>query len=136
MTNDKKDHPYNVNVTSNYQSGGITAHTVIVNAKPQRQLGPEARTHILETVPTTKEVVVWTTMGHEESLKLATEIFNFMKEAGYRLFGGAPMPQMFIPQLFGLRIRQEKERTEIDVGLMDGSETPTTKSPAGTRMTI
>lgn len=72
-------------------------------------------------------------MGHEESLELATEIFHFMKEAGYRLFGEAPMPQMFFPQLFGLHIKLE-DRTEILVGFMDGSKTP--EKPAGIRMTL
>jgi hypothetical protein len=120
MTADKET-TSNINVTSNYQSGGITAHTVNLNPTYQRKLGNNARKELLQNTPRNKEIVIWATMGSEEAYKLASEIFQFMKGAGYTLFGDGPFPQIFVPALYGMRVRLN-ERTEIDVGLMDESE--------------
>ncbi|UZE51147.1 hypothetical protein ONR75_11320 [Rhodopseudomonas sp. P2A-2r] len=134
MTNDQTNRP-TINVTSNYQTGGITAHTVHINSAPQRTMGAEHRNQLIREVPREKEVVIWATSGHEESHNFASEIFNFMKASGYSLYGEGPMPQMFIPQLLGVRIRVEK-RAEIDVGLMSESDKRAATAPTGIKMTL
>jgi hypothetical protein len=96
-------------------------------------LNAENRSLLLHRIPLDKEVVVWTTSGHEECYRFASEICGFMTDAGYRVFGGAPMPQMFIPQLGGVRVRIG-ERAEIDVGLMTESENA--RGSAGVKMAI
>ena len=134
MGSDKTDRP-TINITSNYQSGGITAHTVNLNAVPQRKLGPQASQQLLREVPIEKEVVVYSTVGHEESFNLACEIYSFMKVSGYRLFGGGPMPQIFFPQLLGMQILVD-ERAEISVGLMSENDRRPATPSAGIKMTI
>jgi hypothetical protein len=132
MTNHNR--ALSINITSNNQSGGITAHTVNVNSKYQRQLGDAHRKQFLLSVPRDKEVVIWATMGNEEAHNLASQIFEFLKESQYRLFGEGPLPQIFIQQFYGVRV-VVADRTSIEVGLMSESE-KMIQPVGGVRMTI
>ena len=120
MTNDKTEKP-TINITSNYQSGGITAHTVNINPTYQRALGDIVRQKLLENIPKDKLAVVWFTSGNEESFRYASEIHQFMKEAGYNVFGNGPTLQIFLEPLYGLRV-SVGGNADISVGIMSDAE--------------
>jgi hypothetical protein len=105
-------------VTSNYQSGGITAGSVHINPKIQRVLGQSMRQKILQNVPRDKLVVIWATHGDEESYKYASEIFQFMKSEGYNLFGNGPSNQIFLMPAYDFTMVPGKDKTELIVGIL------------------
>jgi hypothetical protein len=111
----------NQNVTSTYQTGGITAHTVNF-ANPRRIMGSTLKKQILDKMPRDKQIVIWSVAGNEETHAFATEIFNFMKEKGFDLFGEAPFGNIFLTPPKGILLREEGERRELDVGFPDGAE--------------
>lgn len=112
----------NVYVTSHNQSGGITAQNVHVNTPTQRVMGESLKAGLLNAVPKNKLVVVWGTMGNHESYVLASEIYAFLKKNGFQLFGDSAQQQMFITPLHGIRVREEEQSFNVEVGLPDGSE--------------
>jgi hypothetical protein len=111
-----------INITSNFQSGGITAHTVNVTPHFQRVLGDGIREKLLLNVPREKLAVVWATSGDEESYKYAVEIFDFMKAKGFNLFGSAPVNNIFTAPMYGVTVNPQDEKTEIYVGILSDSE--------------
>jgi|GEM_PF-2142787 len=112
----------NINVTSNYQSGGITAHTVNVSPRFQRALGDNIRQKLLQNVSRQKLTVVWATHGDAESYKYATEIFDFLKLKGFNLFGSTPVNNIFTEPVYGVTVTHQDEKTEIYVGILSDSE--------------
>src|SRR5947209_325888 len=111
----------NQNVTSTYQTGGITAHTVNFG-NPRRVMGPKLKKQILDEMPRDKQIVIWSVDGNEETHAFATEIFKFMREKGYDLFGEAPFANIFLTPPKGIVLREEGGRRELDVGFPDGTE--------------
>jgi hypothetical protein len=126
MTTDKET-PSNINITSNYQSGGITAHTVNVNPRFQRVLGDDIRKKILQNVPRQKLTVVWATHGDQESFRYANEIFQFLKASGFNLFGDGPHGNIFTQPLYGVTVTPRDDKTEIYIGMLSESEKPAGK---------
>lgn len=118
----KKSEAGNVSITSYNQSGGITAQHVHVNPKMQRVMGAGLKSGLLAKVPRNKRIVVWSSMGIEESYILANEIFSFLKNNGFTVFGESAFQQMFTTPLRGIRVYEEGENFNIEVGLPDGSE--------------
>lgn len=112
----------NVYVTSHNQSGGITAQNVHVNARMQRVMSDNLKSDLLNAVPRNKRVVVWSSMGSQEAHMLATEIFAFLRSGGFQVFGNSAHQQMFVTPLHGIRLREEGENFNVEVGLPDGSE--------------
>jgi hypothetical protein len=111
-----------INITSNYQSGGITAHTVNVSPRFQRALGDSIRQKLLQNISRQKLAVVWASHGDEESYKYAAEIFDFLKLEGFNLFGSAPVNNIFIEPVYGVIVTPRDEKTEIYVGILSDSE--------------
>ncbi|KRQ03498.1 hypothetical protein [Bradyrhizobium manausense] len=112
----------NVYVTSHNQSGGITAQNVHVNTPVQRVMGDNLKSGLLKAVPRNKRVVVWSSMGSQEAHVLANEIFAFLRSSGFPVFGNSAHQQMFVTPLHGIRLREEGENFNVEVGLPDGSE--------------
>lgn len=85
MSDDKKGVGSTVNITSNYQSGGITAHTVNVGSPARHIDNPGAATfrQTLLTLPINKPVIVSHAVGDSEAIHFAHEIRAFMAANGY-----------------------------------------------------
>jgi hypothetical protein len=121
---DQKGLGGNVYITSNNQSGGVTAQNVNINARAQRVMGDNLKIGLLGQIPKDKPIVVWSLMGNEEALRYATEIFNFMKISGYNLIGNAPFSQIWTAPLYGVEVKFDPDKTHISVGFFDGTEQP------------
>jgi len=124
VSNDTEKPTGNVYVTSHNQSGGITAQSVHVNAQMQRKMGETLKKGLLANVPRNKRVVVWSSMGSQESHVFATEIFRFLRRNGFEVFGDSAHQQIFLTPLHGIELREDGENFNINVGLPDGSEKP------------
>lgn len=120
MSDDSAKPAGNVYVTSHNQSGGITAQNVHVNTPTQRVMGDILKAGLLNAVPKNKLVIVWGTMGNHESYVLASEIFGFLKENNFQLYGNCAQQQMFITPLRGIRVYEKDEKFNVEVGLRDG----------------
>jgi hypothetical protein len=123
MNNGEQTKPFatiNQNVTSNYQTGGITAHTVNLGS-PRQVMGPALKKQILDQMPRDKQIVIWSVAGNEETHTFATEIFNFMKENKFDLFGSGPAGNIFLTPPKGIVLVEEGDRRNLYVGFPDGS---------------
>lgn len=76
----------NISITSNNQSGGITAHTVNIGST-RRQLDPASAQQLLQTLPKNKPVKVVAVMGDQEAFAFATQILGHLKANGYQAEG-------------------------------------------------
>ena len=73
-----------INITSNNQSGGITAHTVNqVHALPPRQLDKIEAMVMVREIPKDHIVTVAPEHGDAESYNYAQQIVAFLQEHGY-----------------------------------------------------
>jgi hypothetical protein len=70
------------NVTSNNQSGGITAGQVIVG-RPGRQLEESHRRDLARVLRKERFTVVRAIMGDAEAFQFAQQILAFLQEEGY-----------------------------------------------------
>jgi hypothetical protein len=110
----EKDKSQTINVTSNHQSGGITAG--VVNVGPQRRHFTEKDAqHLTQAIPKGSDVTVTATMTSDEALAFAFEIYHWMKENGYPKIQG-PNSAMWTQPVFGQVIRQNGEKYEILIG--------------------
>jgi hypothetical protein len=76
----------NISITSNNQSGGITAHTVNIRSA-RRQLDAVSAQQLLQALPKNKPVKVVAVMGDQEAFAFATQILGHLKADGYRAEG-------------------------------------------------
>ena len=76
----------NISITSNNQSGGITAHTVNIGSM-RRQLDAASAQKLLQTLPKNKTVKVVAVMGDQEAFAFATQILGHLKANGYQAEG-------------------------------------------------
>src|SRR6266568_4524387 len=78
----------NVNVTSYFQSGGITAQTVNVGAQ-QRHLNNELKMQLDNLLVNRKnsKINISSSLGDGEALSFADEIENYLKSIGYNVHG-------------------------------------------------
>ncbi|MEZ8738407.1 hypothetical protein AB6E21_00180 [Photobacterium swingsii] len=85
-TKDTPEDPavYNQAVTSYYQSGGITAHKVILGSE-QRTLLPQLKQDLLNALDKHKKVDFSVAMNDQEAEKYAYEIRNFLIGEGYEM---------------------------------------------------
>ncbi len=101
-------------VVSNWQSGGITAHTVNFGSRP-RVLDENLKREILTRLPRDKPIQVTTVMGDAEALRFAHEIHAFMKANGLPLMGGIYQATFAKPQT-GLALGRLGPRLNFIVG--------------------
>ena len=109
-----KDKPSVINVTSNYQSGGITAGVLNVGVQRRRFTEKDAQ-QLTQAIPKGADVTVTATMSSDEALAFAYEIYNWMKVNGYPEVQG-PNSAMWTQPVFGKVIRQYGEKYEILIG--------------------
>jgi hypothetical protein len=76
----------NISITSNNQSGGITAHTVNIGSI-RRQLDAASAQQLLQALPKNKTVKVVAVMGDQEAFAFATQILAHLKANGYQVEG-------------------------------------------------
>jgi hypothetical protein len=92
------------NVTSHYQSGGITAGVVNVGPQP-RKIDAGLMNQLRQILPDkTKKVTVTTIMGDSEAFAFATQIKDYLVQQGYEVngvnqavFSGPVFGQQFDP---------------------------------------
>ncbi|SUP19582.1 hypothetical protein [Vibrio alginolyticus] len=75
---------YNQSVTSHNQSGGITAHKVVLGSQ-ERTLTSELKRELLKTLDIQKKVDFSIAMNDQEAEKYAYEIRNFLIAEGYEM---------------------------------------------------
>lgn len=86
MENNEQENKNNIYITSNNQSGGITAHTVNFT-KPKRELVDLEKQQLLEVIakyPSYK-VDIHAVMGNAEAFQYAKQIFDFLKSKGIEM---------------------------------------------------
>jgi hypothetical protein len=81
-----KNQNQNISITSNNQSGGITAHTVNIGSV-RRQLDAASAQQLLQALPKNKPVKVVAVMGDQEAFAFATQILGYLKANGYQAEG-------------------------------------------------
>lgn len=81
-----KNQNQNISITSNNQSGGITAHTVNIGSV-RRQLDAASAQQLLQALPKNKPVKVIAVMGDQEAFAFATQILGHLKANGYQAEG-------------------------------------------------
>lgn len=81
-----KNQNQNISITSNNQSGGITAHTVNIGSA-RRQLDAASAQQLLQALPKNKPVKVVAVMGDQEAVAFATQILDHLKANGYQAEG-------------------------------------------------
>lgn len=98
----KEEEKNNIFITSNYQSGGITAHTVNMGLPP-RSMNDFHANELKKILPNGSNVHVLAIAGDLEAANFAEGILNWLKlngynvhdSVGYGMFFGKIMPQNF-----------------------------------------
>lgn len=113
-----------VNVTSYYQSGGITAQTVNVGLVPRRFAQETADSIVALIQDRSASVEIISSMGDGEALQFATEIFEWMKANGYTQVRGVNQAMWGSPVL-GNRIEPKPDGSfAIVIGTNNGTGRP------------
>ncbi|MDB5135129.1 MAG: hypothetical protein JWP37_1732 [Mucilaginibacter sp.] len=102
MNQDEKQEPISIDkvardvVISNNQTGGITAHTVIVgNPKPElRHLNQEDKDR-LNVIASEGNIMIWRSMNDEECINYSEEIISYLKSIGRNNLQLSVYGQMF-----------------------------------------
>ena len=97
-------------VRSDNQSGGITAHTVIIGPT-KRNLdtawGDPLKAQILSNLPRDKELIVMAVLGDAEAGDLALQIHAFLKANGFKLKEDGISQGVFSPTPHGLNFNPD-----------------------------
>jgi hypothetical protein len=94
----------NINITSNNQRGGITAHTV--NVGPQQRTiaindtQSDVARGILNTIPRTSNIELHALMGDQEALNFAWQIMAWLRANGYTIGDENPHVSMFTQPIY------------------------------------
>ena len=113
---EKKDG--NIYITSNNQSGGITAQNVNLGKQP-RQMNNELGRQIKERVSTDSTILVVCLLGDTEGFNFATQALQWLKQNGYKNVDG--VTQVVPSQsLFGQTIlERSKNNYELVIGTQE-----------------
>lgn len=104
-----------VNITSHHQTGGITAHTVNVGARP-RMLNAAAQQQLTARVPKSVPVKVHAVLGDGEAYQLAQQIVAFLTDGGYTIVPGGIDQVVLAEPRPGVGIDAQPTLTTIHVG--------------------
>ncbi|HTD98465.1 MAG TPA: carboxypeptidase-like regulatory domain-containing protein [Mucilaginibacter sp.] len=103
------------NVTSYFQSGGITAGQVII-APPNRKLDENNSAQLLNSLPDKNEKInVTSVWGDSEAFGFATVISDFLKSKGYKKIDGVDQ-SMFTRPVVGQIIQRDSTGVKIIIG--------------------
>lgn len=94
------------NITSNNQTGGITAHTVNVDRRMRRSLTDDLKSGLLDGLSKDRRpIAVMGLNGNTESMAFANEIRSFLKSHGHVMTTDTAMPHMFFdPPVFTVKV--------------------------------
>jgi len=81
-----KNQNQNISITTNNQTGGITAHTVNIGSA-RRLLDAASAQQLLQALPKDKPVRVVSVMGDQEAFAFATQILDHLMTHGYQAEG-------------------------------------------------
>lgn len=102
----------NINITSNNQSGGVTAHTVNFQ-RPPRGVGPSDAQQ-LSRIPRSAHITVESLLGDGEAHQFASEIAGWFRANGYANVDGVtqvvPMQPMEPQAIFEMSANAYKVR--------------------------
>jgi hypothetical protein len=107
------------NITSYFQSGGITAHTVNVGVANRTLSDPQMaglKAQILRDVPKTKPVTVIALMGDTEAYRFAAEIHAYMQANGFRMTENGISQGVIVPPPIGLGLQDKGDHFDFIVG--------------------
>jgi hypothetical protein len=105
------------NITSNNQSGGITAGNVNVGRVP-RAIDQSLRAQILAQLPRDKEIVVVGILGDAESINFAEQIHAFLKANGFKMKEPNGISQsVFTQTQHGLQVVDRGTNLDFIVGV-------------------
>ncbi|WP_035644143.1 hypothetical protein [Flavobacterium sp. ASV13] len=105
-----------VNITSNHQTGGITAQSVTIGVKPQpRILNFDVKKQLFEFLNDKNEIIeISSVNGDVEAYNYALEITHFLQRNGYTKvnIGSA----FFNPPIEGQQMNRVNNQTQINIG--------------------
>jgi hypothetical protein len=101
-------------ITSNNQTGGITAHTVNNFAPPARKMDEATGKHFLSIMPKTATVNVYAAGGDSEANLFANQILQWLQTNGYSLAWGIGQRFNTVPQM-GQEIAGNPEGTFFEI---------------------
>ena len=103
------------NVTSYFQSGGITAGQVVV-APPARKLSQDNYDQLINLLPDKNEKIdITSIMGDSEAFQLATQISDFLKYQGYKAVNGVNQG-VYNGPVFGQQVSRDSLGVKIIIG--------------------
>lgn len=105
--------PQNINVTSNNQSGGITAHTVNVGPQP-RMVTPQVEQELMRVVAAYKKITVTCVLGDGEAFQFASAITSCLKAKGRDVDG--VNQAIYTTPIFGQQMKPEGETLNLIIG--------------------
>ena len=104
-----------INVTSNNQSGGITANQVNIGSVP-RNLDENFKRQLLEALTIKSEKIdIASVMGDSESFRFANQINDFLKSQGYINVEGVSQA-VYSKPVIGQFIDRDKIGVKITIG--------------------
>jgi hypothetical protein len=106
--------PTKINITSNYQMGGITAHTV--NFGPQaRQMNERLGEQLKQRIPTSSKVNVVSVLGDGEAFGFANQVLQWLKGNGYANAKGVDQA-VYEQPVMGQNIVETADGFEVVIG--------------------
>lgn len=106
------NNPY-INVSSYFQSGGITAHTVNLGAPP-RHLDSASQAQLKSKLPTGTKVKIMCAWGDQEAFQFASETREFLIAKGYEV--GNVIHSMFNKPVFGQHAEKTADGHTLIIG--------------------
>lgn len=105
-----------VNISSNHQTGGITAQNVTIGVKPeQRRLDFALKKQLFEFLSNKDEKIqITSVIGDNEAYKFSIEIEEFLKRNGYSNIETSQ--GIFSPPIIGQAIHRNMNNVSISIG--------------------
>ncbi len=109
---------FNQNVTSNNQSGGITAHTVNLGPQARNMSDPWAARikQQINDLPRDKPITVLAVMGDGEAAEFAVQLHAYLKAAGFQMASGGIAQSIFSQPPTNLAVHDEADGLTFIVG--------------------
>jgi hypothetical protein len=109
-----------VNITSNNQTGGITAQNVNVTPKPlPRKLNNQQKLQLINYLNDKNEKIdLCSLMNDPEAFEFSYDIEKFLKENGYKNVNGGNQGA-FIPPFRGIQVERKNSVVFIRIGLQN-----------------
>ena len=111
----RDDNKNEINITSNNQVGGITAHTV--NYGPQaRQMDDSIGAKFKKEIPVNAEITITSIWGNSEAFNFAHQIMQWLNSNGYKNVEGVNQAAYSAPVSGQNIIRKSENEFDIIIG--------------------